>query len=187
MMKRVLVYTADEYLFCKIYLELGDGFECKIAKNDAPFADHLLWDKDSIPKVPQGAEYITISRDDGADIRRPFPIGQIKKRLLSCEEESPIRIDKERRILWMLGEKISLTDIEYALFWALYKRGGAFAKRCELNEEVWGRESDGSLLSVYVHYLREKLERHGEKVIISSRKNGYKIDEKYFGQERGDE
>ena len=30
-------------------------------------------------------------------------------------------------------------------------------------------------------YLREKLEAHGEKIIISSRMCGYKIDEKFFG------
>jgi DNA-binding response OmpR family regulator len=35
------------------------------------------------------------------------------------------------------------------------------------------------VLNVYVHYLREKLE-DGKKIIISSRKLGYKIDERYL-------
>ena len=34
---------------------------------------------------------------------------------------------------------------------------------------------------MYVHYLREKLER-GEKIIISSRNHGYKIDAKYLSE-----
>ena len=40
--------------------------------------------------------------------------------------------------------------------------------------------ADEGVLNVYVHYLREKLERGGEKIIISSRGLGYKIDEKYL-------
>ena len=40
-------------------------------------------------------------------------------------------------------------------------------------------------MNVYVHYLREKLEYNGEKVIISSRKNGYKIDERFFPRDGG--
>ena len=43
-----------------------------------------------------------------------------------------------------------------------------------------GDDADGGILNVYVHYLREKLEKRGEKIIISSRKSGYKIDEKYL-------
>ena len=35
-------------------------------------------------------------------------------------------------------------------------------------------------MNVYIHYLREKLEADGEKIILSSRSHGYKIDEKYL-------
>ena len=45
---------------------------------------------------------------------------------------------------------------------------------------VWGDGADGGVLNVYIHYLREKLEAGGEKIILSSRKQGYKIVEKYL-------
>ena len=46
--------------------------------------------------------------------------------------------------------------------------------------DVWGDECEGGVLNVYIHYLREKLETEGEKIIFSTRKMGYKIDKKYL-------
>ena len=37
---------------------------------------------------------------------------------------------------------------------------------------------DGGVVNVYVHYLREKLEKNGERIIISTRNLGYKINER---------
>jgi DNA-binding response OmpR family regulator len=62
----------------------------------------------------------------------------------------------------------------------LIEASGDFISREELIRRVWGEGADGGVLNVYVHYLREKLEKQGEKIIISSRKNGYKIDGKYL-------
>jgi DNA-binding response OmpR family regulator len=45
-----------------------------------------------------------------------------------------------------------------------------------------GDKGEG-LINVYVHYLREKLEVGGEKIINSSRKNGYAIDEKFIKED----
>lgn len=73
--------------------------------------------------------------------------------------------------------KSVLTEVEYRLFSALVSRDG-FTSREELSQTVWGEHESG-LLNVYIHYLREKLEHSGERVIISSRKEGYKIDGKY--------
>ena len=42
--------------------------------------------------------------------------------------------------------------------------------------------ADEKTVNVYIHYLREKLESGGEKIIISSRNMGYKIDSKYLGE-----
>ena len=56
---------------------------------------------------------------------------------------------------------------------------GAFISREALKSAVWGAESSEGVLNVYIHYLREKLERDGEKVILSSRKSGYALAEKF--------
>ena len=65
----------------------------------------------------------------------------------------------------------------------IYGAGGEFISREEILERVWKNSADSGVINVYVHYLREKLERHGEKIILSSRKGGYRIDEKYLGGE----
>ena len=79
-----------------------------------------------------------------------------------------------------IGEReLKLTDLEEALFMKLYSARGEFVCRAELFS-VFADGSSESMRNVYIHYLREKLERDGARVIISSRKHGYKIDEKYF-------
>ena len=55
-------------------------------------------------------------------------------------------------------------------------------------EHVWHGDADGGIVNVYIHYLREKLEDCGERVIIASRGRGYSLSEKYakmFGERRG--
>lgn len=180
-MKRVLIYTKDEYLFSKISLEIGDFYECESAIGLRPSGDFLIWDVDTMGECPDKNEYITVGRTEGAELVRPFLLSDITRALESKSAlNAPLEICSDGHSVRLNGEKIALTDIELTLFSALFKRRGSFASRAELLDEVWGRESDGTLLNVYVHYLREKLERHGEKLIISSRKNGYKISEKYF-------
>ena len=81
-----------------------------------------------------------------------------------------------------MGEKkISLTEVEGKLLVELLK-AEEFVSRNSLLKSVWGANNDSGVINVYIHYLREKLEKSGEKIIISSRKYGYKISEKYKGQ-----
>ena len=81
------------------------------------------------------------------------------------------------------GRKIKLTELEYGLLSILMsKKGQSFGKE-ELLGRLWGEGVDLGVVNVYVHYLREKLEAGGEKVIISSRGAGYKINEKYLKED----
>ena len=72
-----------------------------------------------------------------------------------------------------------MTEVEYSLLSALAAAKGEFISRTDLRTAVWGTEGTDGLLSVYIHYLREKLEGGGEKVILSSRKAGYALAEKF--------
>ena len=87
---------------------------------------------------------------------------------------------EEEKCVLLFGEKIKLTELEYALFSLLYKRQ-SFVSREEILASVWHGEADGGIINVYVHYLREKLEKGGEKIILSSRKLGYGISENFLG------
>ena len=84
----------------------------------------------------------------------------------------------------LYGERIKLTEVEFSLLSLLYSHGGKYVSRDEVLNKIWNGEADGGVINVYIHYLREKLEKHGEKIILSSRKNGYCIDEKFLGGEK---
>ena len=93
-------------------------------------------------------------------------------------------LEGEGRHARLDGERIRLTESEYKLLSLLIAKGGKFATREELTLGTFGEGVDGGSLNVYIHYLREKLERGGEKVILSSRKLGYRIDAKFLGGEK---
>lgn len=172
---RVLILTADGYLFQKIRLELEGEFECV----STGAADTVLADADTVEKIPAGA--LTMSRRGTGDIALPFKLGELKKRLMPKEISALTLGDK---CAMLDGKAIRLTDVEFALLRAIYSRGGRYVSREELLQEVWGGGVDGGVINVYVHYLREKLEGGGERVILASRGEGYKINEKLLGGRR---
>ena len=81
------------------------------------------------------------------------------------------------------GEKIKLSEVEYRLLSLLHRTGGEYLTREELVREVWGEGQDEGVLNVYIHYLRSKLEGEGERIILSSRKSGYRLNKDYLGGE----
>ncbi len=170
--RRVLVLSADMYLVQKIRLELEGEFEC-VTEGDA---DILLADADTVERIPSGA--ITMSRNAQADISLPFRLGQVRELLMPKAPEALALGDK---CAILDGRSIKLTDVEFALLKAIYARGGGYVKREELLDEVWGGNADGGVINVYIHYLREKLEKSGERVILASRGEGYRINEKLLG------
>ncbi len=173
--RRVLVLTDDAYLLQKIKLELDGELECVTAGD----ADTVLVDVDTAERIPANA--ITMSRVAEADITLPFRLGQLREHLLPKEVTALTLGDKCAIID---GRTVKLTDVEFALLNAIYSREGGYVRREELLEEVWGGNADGGVINVYVHYLREKLEKNGERVILATRGEGYRINEKLLGGRR---
>ena len=176
MKKIISVYTNDIFLFQKIKLDCPADTEAILAQSDS---DLCLFDIDTAPlPIPDGA--LTMSRNEDADIKIPFLLGTVSTLLLSKAGSPLLSLDKTSKCARLRGEKIKFTEVEFSLLSFLYKKGGEFATRDEILRAVWGEGADAGVINVYIHYLREKLEGHGEKIIISSRKCGYKIDEKYL-------
>lgn len=178
MMKTVSVFTKDKYLFQKIFLELCDEYQ--LVQNSADECDIVLVDLDTADERIDGA--ITMSRYGQADVILPFPLGSLSSHLKKGEE-GILTLDQNRHSAFLRGEEIKLTEVEFSLLSVIYGARGCFVSREEILERVWKNGADNGVINVYVHYLREKLERHGEKIILSSRKGGYRLDEKYFGGE----
>ncbi len=174
---RLGVLTGDEFLYRKIELDAPQGTEVVWGAENA---DIILLDKDTA-KAPE-AEHITMSRYTDANIKIPFRLGTVKNIILAKSERSAeLTLDKVSRCAYLHRKKIKLTELEFSLLSVLYEKGGEFASRAEILLSLWGKSVDAGILNVYIHYLREKLEAEGEKIIISSRKCGYKLDGKYLG------
>lgn len=178
--KRITVLTKDKYLYQKILLEARGA----ALVNDNPIekSDITLVDIDTV--TVDNSNCLTMSRKDiRADVQIPFPLGKIKALIASEKAVLPdLFLSETERCVYLRGERIKLTELEFSLFSYIFNKDGEYASREELLKEIWGSEAESGIINVYVHYLREKLEIHGEKIILSSRKRGYRIDEKYVGE-----
>ena len=175
--KTVAVFTRDRFLFQKIRLDAPEGVNVTLGEEKS-IADLCLIDIDT-EKVHR-ENSLTMSRTAGtADIDIPFPLGSVGSVIKRFSDKTLLTVSDEERCAYLRGERIKLTEVEFSLLSALFKNGGEYIAREELLEKVWDTDTDCGVVNVYIHYLREKLEKHGEKIILSSRKCGYKIDERY--------
>ena len=166
---RVALIFDNIYLGRKVELILRG----KAIFTDREHAELILTDDTRI----EGASVITIGRGAGYRLKVPFSDEELISLLPRGAEKLVLSMQGERVFL---GEKeIRLTELERALFERLYRARGEFVARERLRESFAEGVSDG-MLNVYIHYLREKLEGDGMRVILSSRKLGYGIDKKFF-------
>jgi two-component system phosphate regulon response regulator PhoB len=77
-----------------------------------------------------------------------------------------LRIDPEAHQLWVDGEEIVLTALEFRLLTTLLERRGRVQTRTTLLEDVWGIHADITTRTVDTHVkrLREKLGAAGDYV-----------------------
>ena len=175
MKRSVAVVTRDEFLYQKIYLILKPYAEIT---RDFGSAEICLWDIDSLP-APDGREGVILVGRESGDLKRPFSHDELIRRISG----DGAALTLGNKCAFLRGRHIKLTEVEFSLLSFLVKADSGFVSREELISAIWGHDFDGGVLNVYIHYLREKLECNGEKIIISSRKNGYKIDEKYLKEQ----
>ena len=172
MKKRISVMTEDDFLFQKIYLMLRN--KADVCRGDDE-AEICLWDKDTLGEAPFGS--YSMSRE-GGDITIPFCEGDLND--LIFVENGRVKLTLGEGCAYLRGRKIRLTDVEFKLLSRLILASGEFVCRDELVRDVWGEGVDFGILNVYIHYLREKLEAGADKIILSSRNRGYKIDERFI-------
>ena len=89
------------------------------------------------------------------------------------------RINFMTREVCVRSETRHLTPKEFSLLGVLVRNAGRVVPRAELVTEAWGEEYADAVdsLKLYVHYLRQKIEREPEKpdYIITSRGIGYRF------------
>ena len=177
-MKRIGLISGNPLVYNKIRLLLRGvaevervGADCDPEAYSLVFADIESADLPDFPAVTLG---------EGCDIPLPFRHEDILSAVLERGEkiDNALTLSNDGKHVYLCGERIKLTEVEYKLLECLINADG-FISREELLDSVWGEGFDSGVVNVYVCYLRRKLEKDGKKIIISSRNEGYRIDEKY--------
>ena len=90
-----------------------------------------------------------------------------------------LQINFASHLVFISGEPVKLTRIEYDLLCQLARNQGRVLTHCILLEKIWGPEyvGDSRLIKDHVYRLRKKLQRSGDRpqLIISERGIGYRF------------
>ncbi len=95
------------------------------------------------------------------------------------EVDGRLKLDFDRREVWVEGEKVKLRPTEYRLLYHLVKNAGWVVPHEQLLAKVWGYEyrDETHYLRLYINYLRQKLEDNPSdpKYILTERGVGYRF------------
>ena len=88
-----------------------------------------------------------------------------------------IEIDWGSHQVWVRGNRVKLSPIEYKVLSCLVKNRGWIVTHEQLLEKAWGPNyfGDKSLVKLYIRYLRQKIEKspHNPEIILTERGTGY--------------
>lgn len=191
--KGLLARERFDLLLLDVTLPDGTGFEvCELVRtqgNRVPII--FLTASDEEMNVIRGL-------DSGGDdyIGKPFKLGELMSRIRALlrragawrqEDKADrqgrivcgdIQIDLEGSRVFLKGEKLELTQVEYRLLCLLVRSCGRVVTRDIILEELWdgsGNFVDDNTLSVYIRRLREKVEKDpsNPKHLVTARGFGY--------------
>lgn len=97
----------------------------------------------------------------------------------AIEVDDRLKIDFDRREVWVEGKLVKLRPTEYRLLYHLVQNAGWVVTHDQILAKVWGYEyrDEPHYVRLYVNYLREKLEKNpaDPKYILTERGVGYRF------------
>ena len=112
-----------------------------------------------------------------AVLRRTEMVGQTPHDVI--EVDGRLRLDFDRREIWVDDELVKLRPTEYRLLYHLVQNAGWVVPHEQLLAKVWGYEyrDETHYLRLYINYLRQKLEQEPSKpeYILTERGVGYRF------------
>jgi len=95
------------------------------------------------------------------------------------EIDERLKIDFDRREIWLEGKLVKLRPTEYRLLFHLVQNAGWVVSHDQLLQKVWGYEyrDEPHYVRLYINYLRQKLEKDSAnpKYILTERGVGYRF------------
>jgi two-component system KDP operon response regulator KdpE len=97
----------------------------------------------------------------------------------AIQVDDRLKIDFDRREVWVEGKPVKLRPTEYRLLYHLVQNAGWVVTHDQILAKVWGYEyrDEPHYVRLYVNYLREKLEEDpaNPKYILTERGVGYRF------------
>jgi two-component system KDP operon response regulator KdpE len=95
------------------------------------------------------------------------------------EVDERLKIDFDRREIWLEGKLVKLRPTEYRLLYHLVQNAGWVISHDQILAKVWGYEyrDEPHYVRLYINYLRQKLEKDpaDPKYILTERGVGYRF------------
>ena len=95
------------------------------------------------------------------------------------EVDERLKIDFDRREIWLEGKLVKLRPTEYRMLYHLVQNAGWVVTHDQLLTKVWGYEyrDEPHYVRLYINYLRQKLEADpaNPKYILTERGVGYRF------------
>jgi DNA-binding response OmpR family regulator len=112
-----------------------------------------------------------------AVLRRTEGISGSMHELIQVDDR--LKIDFDRREIWLEGKLVKLRPTEYRLLYHLVQNAGWVVSHDQLLQKVWGYEyrDEPHYVRLYINYLRQKLEKDPSdpKYILTERGVGYRF------------
>ncbi len=156
-----------------------ESFDLYVLDWELPDTDGVEVLKEIRARAPRAPVIFTTARDSDEDVSRVLKSGAddyiakpvrrgellarieaVSRRLLSPQasadvlEHAPFRVHRAARTVERNGERLSLTDKEYALAEFLFLNAGRVVSRQHLLEAVWGRDANTNTRTVDTHMSR---------------------------------
>jgi two-component system OmpR family response regulator len=164
-----------------------DGFETCGALRRAG-----VWSPILMLTAREAVEDRVAGLDAGADdyLTKPFSVAELRARIRALVrrgagqqrpaviEVGDLRLDPATQQVWRGGEDVRLSAKEFALLELFMRRPGEVVSRLDLLEHAWdiGYENRSNVITVYVRYLREKIDRpFGRRAIETVHGAGYRL------------
>jgi two-component system KDP operon response regulator KdpE len=112
-----------------------------------------------------------------AVLRRSEQVGGAPRGLIEVDDR--LKIDFDRREVWVEGQLVKLRPTEYRLLHHLVINAGWVITHDQLLARVWGYEyrDEPHYVRLYINYLRQKLEKDpsNPKYLLTERGVGYRF------------
>lgn len=112
-----------------------------------------------------------------AVLRRVDAAGMAAEEVINVDER--LKIDFNRREIWVEGELVKLRPTEYRLLYHLVQNAGWVLTYDQILSRVWGYEyrDEPHYVRLYINYLRQKLEKDPSNpiYILTERGVGYRF------------